>query len=251
MRKYLLVIALTILSAGLGAGQVKADSVCAAGTLATYASSGFSCNIGGILDFSGFSSMGVFPAGPGTTPFGASQVLLTPVSGVSGTGFIISFPAGDQATPTGVRDIELPFEVKCVGGSACLSSIFMSMTGTATVGATDILTETYCVGGVAPPPTAPCPAIQGGGPTTQDILTINSSNSGGTVSRTDTFAGVNQLSMNKDIQATGNTGVATITQVQDLFNPSSISTPEPSTIILLAIGLLTLAFVVRRKQLTF
>src|SRR5262245_37946100 len=43
--------------------------------------------------------------------------------------------------------------------------------GSATGAGFDRLTETYCIGGVAPPPTGPCPPPGGGGPT-QDVVTI-------------------------------------------------------------------------------
>ena len=139
-------------------------------------------------------------------------------------------------------DVELPFEVKCISGN-CISSIFMSITGTTTNAATNVLTESYCLGGVAPPPTAPC---IGGPAITQDILTVSGSSTGQT--RTDTFSGVSQLSMTKDIQGIGNTGTATITQVQDLFNV--VSTPEPSTVLLLGSALLGLALLSKRRRST-
>jgi hypothetical protein len=124
----------------------------------------------------------------------------------------------------------------------------MSISGTATgfnsggqSAAQVALTETYCLGGVVPPPTAPCPGAPGSA-VTQDSLKINLGDPG-TVSRTDTFGAVSQLSMNKDLSAIGNDGTATITSVTDLFN-----TPEPGTLLMLGMALPGLGFLYRRAR---
>lgn len=252
MRKLLFVIALAV----IGAGQIKADPLCTTDTLASYMANitthANSCSIGG-LSFWLFNAAnaGTSASGPGSTPFNPSQIELTPVSGPSGIGFLITpiNANGFQSTATGVRDAEIPFEVACANGTNCLSSVFMSISGSATPsnvgGGTDgavVLTESYCAGGTAPPPTAPC--------FTQDSLAIRPGGSG-TVSRTDTFSAVSQLSMNKDLSAMGNNGTATITSVEDLFlasTPPPVSTSEPSTILLLGAGLAGLAFLSSRRE---
>src|SRR5208283_5967289 len=107
----------------------------------------------------------------------------------------------------------------------------------------DLLTESFCPGGVAPPPTAPC----SGGPVTQDMLTITPS-SAGTVFQTATFSGVSELSMGKDIDAFGNNGSATVTSVEDLFLVQPVSTPEPSVALMWGSGLLGLALLAMRRR---
>jgi hypothetical protein len=215
----------------------------------TSAASG--CSIGN-LNFFDFNTgdFGAFPSGPGSSPFTASQIMLTPVNTSGSGGFMITPVStnGFQATTTGVRDIEIPFEVACADGSSCLSGITMSISGTATgttmggqTAAQDALTETYCLGGVVPPPTAPCPGA-GGGAVTQRLLTIGPASSG-TSSETDTFTAISELSINKDLQATGNSGTATITSVEDLFN-----TPEPGTLLMLGMALPGLGFLYRRAR---
>jgi hypothetical protein len=251
MRKLMFLVVLSI----IGAGQMKADPACTANTAAFYETNitthANACSIGG-LDFWLFNSAnaGTTASGPGSSPFDPTQIEITPVSGSSGIGLVITplNTNGFQATATGVRDLELPFQVACDNGTNCLTSIFMSISGTATAsgisGGTngmDMLTESYCIGGVVPPPTAPCPPATSGA-VTQDILPITPS-SPGTVSRTDTFSAVSQISMLKDIQAMGNNGSATVTSVTDLF-----STPEPSTLLLLGSGLAGLALLSKRRR---
>ena len=114
------------------------------------------------------------------------------------------------------------------------------------------LTETYCMGSALPPPGMPC---RGSG-VPQDSLNIGPSGPG-TVTKTDMFSGVSQISMNKDLSAMGNNGSATITSVTDLFAgpggrplsvPASTSTPEPSTMLLLGSGLVGLAFLSKWRR---
>jgi hypothetical protein len=242
----------------IGAGQMKADPTCTPGTLASYETNittqANGCTIGG-LNFWLFngSNAGTGASGPGSTPFNASQFEVTPVAGIGGVGFLITpiNTNGFEATATGVEDLEIPFEVACADGSNCLASVFMTISGSATVsnvgGGTDgaaVLTETYCAGGAAPPATAPC--------FTQDSLAITPGGPG-TLSRTDTFSPVSRLSINKDLSATGNNGTSTITAVEDLFLASPqvllvTPTPEPNTILLLGMGLAGLAFFSARKR---
>jgi hypothetical protein len=253
VRKLLFLVVLGI----IGAGQLKADPACMTNTLAFYesniTSAASGCSIG-TLNFWNFNTgdFGTFPSGPGSAPFDASQILLTPVSSGGSFGFLIT-PVntnGFQATATGARDVEIPFQVACADGSSCLSGVTMSLAATATgfnsggqSAATAALTETYCLGGVTPPPTAPCPGAPGSA-VTQDSLKISLGDPG-SVSRTDTFTAVSQLSMNKDISAIGNDGTANVMSVEDLFN-----TPEPGTLLMLAMGLSGLGFLYRRRQLS-
>jgi hypothetical protein len=257
MRKLMFLIVLSI----IGAGQMKADPACTPNTAAFYeaniTSHASACSIGG-LDFWLFNgaNAGTLPSGPGSSPFTPAQIEITPVSGSSGVGLMITplTANGFQATATGVRDLELPFQVACDNGTNCLTSIFMSISGSAPAsgmsGGTDgkiMLTESYCIGGVAPPPTAPCPPGTGG-TVKQDILPIGPS-SPGTVSKTDTFSAVSEISVNKDIQAVGNNGSAIVTSVTDFFSAAPVTTPQPSTVLLLGGALAGLGLLsMRRRQ---
>jgi hypothetical protein len=254
MRRLLLLIALSV----MGAGQMKATPLaCATGqTLAyyetTYTSQASACSIAG-LDFYDFNAAmyGVIGnSGPGTAPFTAASIDITPVDGPGGVGFLITPVSTFQATATGVRDVDIPIQVVCDNGMACLTSIFMSISGSATAsnvsGGTageGFLTESYCPGSVVPP----C----SGGSGTQDITLAINPSSPSTVSQTVPFSGVSGLSLDKDIGAIGNNGSATVTSVEDLFSvavPTSVPTPEPSTLLLLEGGLIGLAlFSIRRR----
>jgi hypothetical protein len=254
MRKLMFLIVLSI----IGAGQIKADPLCPTATVAFYETSFTShanaCSIGG-LDFWAFNgpNAGTSASGPGSTPFNPTQIEITPVSGgITITPLNVN---GFQATATGVEDLEVPFEVACDNGTNCLTSIFMSISGSATAsnvgGGTNgvaALTELYCIGGVLPPPGAPCPPGSSGG-VAEDSLNIGPSGPG-TVTKTDTFSAVSQISMYKDIIAMGNNGTATITSVTDLFTsaPPPTPTPEPSTLLLLGSGLAGLALLSKRRR---
>jgi hypothetical protein len=256
MRKLMFLMALSI----AGAAQMKADPACVANTAAfyeaTYTSQANGCSIGG-LNFYDFNAGAYGVLGdsvPGTSPFTAASIDITPVNGPSGIGFLITPVTTFQAGGTGVRDLELPFEVSCANGTACLTSIFMSISGSATASGIpsgtngeDVLTESYCLGGVSPPPTAPC----SGGAVVQNTLTITPSSPGTLSSPPVVFSGVSELSIDKDIEAIGNNGSATITSVEDLFLVPSTppaTAPEPSVALMLAAGLTGLALLYRRRR---
>jgi hypothetical protein len=231
--------------------QAKADPVCGANTLAFYianvTTAANGCSIGN-LNFWGFngSNAGVTNSGPVASGFSASQIELTPVSMGGESGFMITpvSSGGFSASATGVADAEIPFLIGCADGSKCLTDIVMSLSGTAT-GTTSggmtpgqsKLTETYCLGGTTVPPTGPC---VGGSGVAQNLLTVTPSSSGSATVQ-ENFAGVSEISMDKDIQAMGNNGTASITSVGDLFSTgSTTSTPEPSAFLMLGLGLVGL-----------
>ena len=101
MRKLMFLVVL----ATIGAGQMKATPVVRAQPNvafyeATYTSQANGCSIAG-LDFYNFNSgdFGVAGnSGPGTAPFTAASVDITPVNGPGGVGFLITPVSTFQAT---------------------------------------------------------------------------------------------------------------------------------------------------------
>jgi len=244
MRKLMFLVVLGI----VGAGQLKADSACVTGSVAAYATVA-SCNYGG-LDFSGFNDS--LAASPGLAGFTAANITVTPTTGPTGdVGFVIT-PASpadwttNQSSQT--LDLNFAFVVRCVNGTACIDDIFEQIVGgvqTTTIGGgqngADTLTETYCLGS-STLPAGSCPSGDKSG---EQILTVTPTN--GTVSSNPTFSPVSTLAMNKDISAQSfNTNTAALTSLTDEF--SLVSTPESSTVLLLATGLAGLAFFSARKR---
>ena len=243
MRKLMFVAVLSIL---FGVGQAKA-SPCASGTIASYAST--TCTIDG-LTFSNFTP-GSLASSPGLAAFLSTNIVVTPVSNGNGVGFELSpLAPADWTTVTSSQtlDLDWQFVVVCTNGTACIDDIFEQIAGTVsaatpplTLGGADTLTETYCLGS-STLPAGSCPSGDKSG---EQILTVTPTN--GTVSSNTTFSPVSTLAMNKDIEAQSfNTNTAALTSLTDEF--SLVSTPEPSTILLLGTGLAGLAFFSTRRR---
>jgi hypothetical protein len=252
--KGLMLVALVSLA---GLGTAKADpATCTAATLAVYISTYASgCEIGtsGIV-VSDFSKLDVVNG----SSLGTAFLEITPISGVDGPGleFTAASPSTNPwtSTPGYALDAEVPFEVSCLSGTACLTDLYMAMTGTSTgtgtgtdPGSNDLLTESYCLGTAPPPPSCTGTAYK------QDLLYINSSTIGTTVTQTDTFAAATtEINIGKDMGADGNgvsSATSTITDVINEFSTTTPTpTPEPSSLLMLGSGLLALmGFGLRRR----
>lgn len=221
-------------------------AACTSGaTVASYETLGAGgCEIAG-LNFSNFNWTDS-GANPHTTPTD-TQVTLTSLLNSNGVGFLITPTVAFTAAGGGFADGELRFVVKTVGGGNTITSLYQQIDGTVVgTGSYDDVSENYCFGTLGIPGCEPILNLQstigpGGicGPGVTDGL--------GGCKNTVNFAGVNAISVRKDIRADATAGApganASITGVINQFGPA---VPEPGTYLLSAIGL-GLLFLGKRK----
>jgi hypothetical protein len=227
-------------------------------TLADYEAFGAGgCTIGGY----NFSSFSWIPTGanPHSTPL-ETGVTVTNLLDSNGVGFLLTFgsPTTFFAGGGGNADGELHFVVTDLSGLGTIDRMYQQIDGTAVGGPTsghplgtfDDVSENYCFGSNGLPPCTPAvvPGLQStlmAGGTCGHGTTDGAGGCKNSVS----FAGVNSISVRKDIDANATAGAsganATITGVINQFGPA---VPEPSTYVLSFIGL-GLMFFGSRKYL--
>ena len=227
---------------------------CVLGTVADYlalAATGCTLDAGsGTILFNNFTF--VHNASGPTTGGSSTQINLTPIVTANTAGFDITPIVVFSASATGVADIELTFVASVVGGANLITGLNSSITGSAgesnvgggSPGVASLL-EDYCRGGSLPP--GSCPSGQGG--TLVDYLSITGPASATIVSHSSTFPATNALSILKDAQLSGNNGAipTSVTDIQDTIVLSTHS-PEPSTILAVATGLLSLGLFRRMRS---
>jgi len=245
MRRFQYIAALAFIWAGvMSAAQVPCPVNTAAYYEATFTSLANGCTIGPLV-FWGFNAMphGAVPKGPGIGLSTDADVLITPVSDANGIGFDFTSSTGWTALSGGTRTYKLPFVAGCGGvalpgfGLACLSKIFVSISGSGAIPGYAKVIETYCPGSFTLPPTAPCPLL--GIPVSQGALFVGPGTTS-TSTRTDTFPAVSEISVNQDMEANaaataeydfffpGGTGVAAKFLSSGLVRDvSPVSTPIP------------------------
>ena len=224
-------------------------AACTSGaTLATYeALSTTGCEIDG-LNFSGFvwTPTG---ANPHSTPTDTQVTLNTLLNG-NGVGFLITPTVAFEAGGGGFADGELKFIVKTVSTLNTITSLYQQIDGTVVAtGNFDDVSENYCFGTLGIPGCTPIVNLESQiGPTG---CNVGSSDGAGGCKNSVSFAGVNAISVRKDIRASASAGGAnadaTITGVINQFGPA---VPEPGTYVLSFIGL-ALLFLGRRKVSQF
>ena len=229
-------LTLTLLVVLAGITTAFAD-VCPSSTLDKYLGSGYSCGIDDktFFDFSYSSS-----SNPGGYGIPASGVSVSPINTPGNPGFLFNAP-WTVSTNSGVimLDSLIGYTVTVNQGGQAITDLTLAMVGFDAIGTGEIsIDETYCLGGILP--------VCSGG--TEGTLVLNYTSKGGATSQTVNFAGVTEISVEKDILLTaGTNGQAAVSGVYNQFSEGSGTTPEPSSALLFGTGVIGLAGVLRRK----
>lgn len=217
MKKAILIAALVLTCSGLALSD-SVPAACVAGSLSSYVSLGTTgCTVGNLL-FSGFVVV------PSPTSIGTDVLNsgVTPITSSNNPGllFNVGLPI---SPPGGSQDVEIDYVVMVeAGGPITDSSLSAVATGSATA------TEGECLGGSF------SNGCTGG---TQVSLSSSSTQLG----VSNDFSGTSTIDVMTDI----NSGNGGISGEQENFSISNA--PEPASLTLFGIGLLGLAFLLRRK----
>lgn len=212
--------------------------LCPNATLDNYLGAGFSCGIDDktFLDW-GYSSS----SNPGGYAIPASGVSVTPITTPGDPGFLFTSSwAASNNSGILMQDSLIGYTATVNQGGALINDLTLAIVGFGANGTGEItVDETYCLGAILP-------TCSGG---TEGTLRVYWTSSGGVTSETVNFAGVSEVSVEKDILLTaGTNGQASVSGVYNQFSEGGGgTTPEPSTLSMLGLGVIGVAGFVRRK----
>jgi hypothetical protein len=212
-------------------------SDCPTTTYDNYIVPGFSC---GIQDqtYANFAYSGT--SNPPGFDIPAGSIAVTPLTFMDNPGFQWSAP-WFASTGSGIlaEDSLLQFSVNVNPGGAPITDLTLTIGGMGFQGTGAVIVdETACLGAVLP-------TCTGGSIVT---LEVYDSSSGSKLSDTVDFAGVDEVSVDKDIEVqAGTNGQATLSVVTDQFGSGSSTVPEPGTFSMIGIGAVAAIGFVRRK----
>jgi hypothetical protein len=230
MRKIAAVLAVVLVAALAGYAQN-----CTQTTLNNYLGSGFSCTVTD-QTYSAFNYTSESTPGGYAPP--ADGVTVTPITTPQNPGF--QFTAGWYAsTSSGISSMDSTFEWTTTSVSP-ITDLSLSIAGVGFTGTGSInVDETACLGAVLP-------TCSGG-----TIVTLNvyDNSTGSKLFDEVNFAGVNEVSVEKDLLVTaGTNGSAEISVLTDQFSEGSSTVPEPGTLSMMGMGVVALAGFARRKM---
>jgi hypothetical protein len=207
---------------------------CTTTTLDNYLGAGFSCTITDQTYSDWAYTSESNPPGFNNPP---GSVTATPITTPGNPGFQFT---GDwyASTASGVLSQDSTFEFT-VNSTTPMTDMSLSIAGVGFTGTGQInLDETACLG-------AMLPACSGG---TIVNLSVFDSSSGQLLYDQIDFAGVNEISVDKDLSiAAGTNGSAEVSVITDQFSEGSGSVPEPGTLGMMGAGVVAIAAFARRK----
>ena len=213
-------------------------SDCPTTTYDNYIASGFSC---GIQDqtYSSFQYSGT--SNPPGFSIPAGSIAVTPITTMGDPGLQWSAP-WFASTSSGIlaQDSLFQFNVNVNPGGSPITDLTLTIGGMGFQGTGAVVVdETACLGAVLP-------TCTGGSIVT---LEVYDSSGGSKFSDTVNFAGVTEVSIDKDIEIqAGTNGQASLSVVTDQFGEGSGTVPEPGTFSMLGIGAVAVIQFARRKM---
>lgn len=209
-------------------------SNCQSTTYDQYLGSGFNCTIND-QTYSNFGYVGT--SNPPGFNIPAGSVAVTPITTPGNPG--LQFSAGWLASnSTGVLEQDSLFQFQ-VNSNTPITDLTLSIGGASFIGTGEVIVaETACLGALLP-------TCTGGQLIT---LTVFDDAAGSQLVDTVNFAGVNEISVSKDLTVSaGTNGEATVSVLTDQFSEGSSTVPEPGTLSLMGLGALGLFGIARRK----
>jgi len=164
---------------------------------------------------------------------------VSPITTPQNPGLQFTAAGWEAATSSGILSVDSTFEWNATSVSP-ITDLSLSIAGVGFSGTGSVnVDETACLGAVLP-------ACTGG---TVVTLSVFDNSTGSQLYDQVNFAGVNEVSVEKDLLVTaGTNGSAEVSVVTDQFSEGSSTVPEPGTLSMLGMGVVALAGFARRKM---
>jgi PEP-CTERM motif len=215
----------------LGTSAIALANSCPTTTYDNYLGSGFSCTIDD-KTFSNFTYIGTASGGAQPVPPGSVEVV--PLTTPHNPGFL--FGTGWGAASNQTQDSSFDYTVTVNPGGAPITDLTLLMLGSAFTGTGSAsIAETACLGD-----TLADGCLHG------TIVNLSTFDDASLVKLSDhlTFPGVDEVDLLKDVQVFGGpNGTAVISGAENQFS----EVPEPGTLGMLGLGVISVAGLVRRK----